>query len=258
MRTLKLTVAYDGTGFSGWQVQGSGTQHTAHSTQKPTIQGTLNAACQTVLREDVRVLGSGRTDAGVHAIGQVAHLKTRSAIAPERLRMALNGVLPPAISVMDVEEAPASFHAQFSAVSKRYRYQIVLGPAVLPFERPYVKQVHVPLNVALMRREAAALLGRHDMAAFQSVGRKVRDTRRTISHLSVRRQGAHLTIEVEADGFLYKMVRRIVGTLLEIGRGRLPPGTMAALLKSRDPLKTGAPVPAKGLTLVVVRYGQGN
>ena len=250
MRTLKLTVAYDGTGFSGWQAQGS-------NARKPTIQGTLQAACRTVLREPVNVLGSGRTDTGVHALGQVAHLKTGSEISPDRLRMALNGVLPPAISVMEVKEAPPDFHAQFSAVAKRYRYQIVMGPAVLPFERRYVTQVRVPLNVALMRREARALLGRHDMAAFQSAGRLVRDTRRTVLDLSVRRRGNHLTIEIEADGFLYKMVRRIVGTLLDIGQGRLPPGTVNELLRSRDPLHAGRPAGAQGLALVCVRYKAG-
>src|SRR3989338_8445151 len=155
MRTLKLTIAYDGTRYAGWQVQrhkrpAPSTQHTAHSTQKPTIQGTLEETLGRILQEQVRVVGSGRTDAGVHAHAQVAHLKTRSAIASEKLERAVNGLLPPEI-----------FHAQRQAVSKRYRYTLVIGPAVLPFERSYVHHVRSPLRVARMRRAAQRLRGSH-------------------------------------------------------------------------------------------------
>ncbi len=245
MRTLKLTVAYDGTRYAGWQVQRNATQ---------TIQAVLQEALRTALGEAVHVQASGRTDAGVHALAQVAHLRTRSPLPAKRLLWSLNGLLPHDIRVREVAEAPAAFHAQFDAVAKRYRYSVVMGPVVLPFDRPYVQQMPLPLNVALIRREARRLLGRHDMAAFQSAGRPVRDSHRTILDIRVTRKGSRLDIEIEADGFLYHMVRRIAGTLLDIGRGRLPPGTIAAMLRTRDPRLGGPVAPARGLCLLRVAY----
>jgi len=270
-RVLKLTLAYDGTDYAGWQVQRASTQHSAHSTQKPTIQGTLEKVLGQILQEPVRVVGSGRTDAGAHAEAQVAHIRIRSAttasadgrrrssggrsmMPADALRRAANALLPPDIVVTKVAEAPADFHARFDARHKRYRYRLVNGPVVLPFERRCVHQIRSPLNLALMRREAAALVGRHDMRAFHKTSRPVRDTRRRISELSIRRRGDHVTLEIEADGFLHTMVRTIVGTLLDVGRGRRPPGTMAALLKRRDRRAAGPSAPAKGLCLVAVRY----
>ncbi len=252
MRTLKLTIAYDGTRYAGWQVQPG---------SKPTIQGVLQQTLHRILGERVSVIGSGRTDAGVHALGQVAHLRTRSSVAAERLLLGLNSLLPSDIAVRDVREAPDDFHAQFDAVSKRYRYRIVNGPVVLPFERPYVQQIRAPLNVRLMQREAVLLRGRHDMASFQRVGRPVRDTRRTISDISVKKQapptagqGNLITIEIEANGFLYMMVRMIVGTLLNIGRGYRPPGTIARILRTKDKRCVGPTAPARGLMLLRVKY----
>jgi len=254
MRTLKLTLAYEGTNYAGWQVQKNSTQHSAHSRQKPTIQGTLEQTLRQILQESVKVVGSGRTDAGVHALAQVAHLKTRSSMPCERLRRALNSLLPPDIVVKKVEEAPAGFHARFDAKIKRYRYHIVNGPVVLPFERRYVHQVPVSLNPALMRREARGLLGRHDFRAFHNPGRPVADTRRTISALRINRHNTYLVIEIEATGFLYSMVRSIVGTLIDIGRGHRPPGTMVQLLKTKDRRLVGTTAPPQGLCLAEVRY----
>jgi len=244
-RTLALTLAYDGTGFAGWQIQRS---------QRPTIQGTLQRVLRQILGERVIVVASGRTDAGVHALAQVAHLRTRSPIPSKRLRQALNSLLPPAIVVTKLEEAHATFHARFCAKSKRYRYQIVTGPVVLPFEQRYVHHVPRHLNVGLMRREAHVLVGRHDVRAFHGAGRPVQDTRRTITDIQVQQRGDHITIEVEASGFLYTMVRSIVGTLIDIGRGHRPPGTMARLLKTKDRRLVGPTAPARGLWLVKVRY----
>ena len=273
-RTLKLTLAYEGTNYAGWQIQ----RRASH----PTIQGTLQEAFRRIVGERVRVVGSGRTDAGVHALVQVAHARVRSPLPCERLQRALNAVLPPDIVVTKVEEAPAGFHARFGARVKRYRYRIVTGGVVLPFERRYVHHVRVPLDAALMRREAKALRGRHDMRAFHKLSRPVADARRTISQISVRRRGRELTIELEANGFLHGMVRSIVGTLIDVGRGHRPPGTMAQILKARErrpiasalgiprphcqrPLHesrrrrddrrlVGSAAPAKGLCLVSVRY----
>ena len=245
MRTLKLTLAYDGTAYTGWQGQ---------RTSRPTVQGTVERALRRILQEPVRVVGSGRTDAGAHAEAQVAHLRVRSMMPADVLRRAANALLPPDIVVTKVEDAPEAFHARFDARHKRYRYRMVNGPVVLPFERRWVHQVRSPLNLALMRREAAALVGRHDMRAFHKTSRPVRDARRRISSLSIRRRGDHVTLEIEADGFLYTMVRTIVGTLIDVGRGRRPPGTMAALLTRRDRRAAGPSAPAKGLCLVSVRY----
>lgn len=244
MRKLKLIVAYDGTDFAGWQIQAGG---------QSTVQGTLQHALRQILREPVHAIGSGRTDAGAHALGQVAHVVTRSRIEPSRLRHGLNSLLPPSITVRSVEDAPASFHARYSAVSKRYRYTIVRD-VPLPFERRYVHHVRVPLDVPLMRREAKALLGRHDFRAFQRTGGSVEDTRRRITDVTLRRSADRLIFEIEGTGFLYTMVRSLIGTLIDIGRGRLPAGTIAAALRRRDRRLAGSTAPASGLCLVEVAY----
>ena len=244
-RTLKLILAYDGTQFSGWQIQRNAPR---------TVQAILQRTLKDILGERVTVMASGRTDAGVHALAQVAHLKVANPMPCWKLQRALTHYLPPDLAVTKIEEALDGFHAQFDAKRKRYVYRIVNGPAVLPFERPYVHQVWVPLNVARMRKEAAALKGRHNFRSFQAAGRQVKDPRRTIHAIRVTKQGSRLTIEVEADGFLYNMVRNIVGTLLEIGRGRLPPGTMRHLLRARDRRLAGPTAPARGLCLVRVQY----
>lgn len=257
MRILKLTIAYDGTDYTGWQIQSARRQKAAgrrRTQTKPTIQGTLETAFRQITGERVRVVGSGRTDAGVHALAQVAHARLRSAIRAHALQRALNAVLPPDIVVTKIEEAPAGFHARFGARVKRYRYRIVTGGVVLPFERRYVHHVRAPLDVRLMRREAAALLGRHDMRAFHKLSRPVADARRTVSRIFVRQRGRELLIELDADGFLHGMVRSIVGTLIDVGRGFRPPGAIAAILKTRDRRLVGPAAPAKGLCLVRVRY----
>ncbi len=245
MRTLKLTLAYDGTKYAGWQVQ---------PVRQATIQGTLQAALGRILGEPVSVIGSGRTDAGVHALGQVASCRVRSEMPRERLHRALNAVLPRDIVVTQLDETPAGFHARFDARAKRYRYRILNGPVVLPFDRRYVHHVPMPLRVTLMRKEANALLGRHDVRAFGKVGRPVADTHRTISLVRLTRRGALIEFDIEANGFLYGMMRSIVGTLIDVGRGRLPAGTMTQILKTRDRRLVGTAAPAKGLCLMGVKY----
>jgi len=246
MRTLKLTIAYDGTDYSGWQLQRNAPR---------TIQAVLQQTLKVVTGERLIVIGSGRTDAGVHALGQVAHVRVRSSMACDRLRLALNHRLPSDIVVRAIEDVASSFQAQYHATSKRYAYRIINGPVVLPFERRYVRQVWPRLNVALMRREAMALRGRHDFCAFQAAGRHIEDTRRTVSNIRVSQRGTAITIEVEANGFLYHMVRNIVGTLVDIGRGYRPPGTMRKLLRAKDRRLAGPTAPARGLCLVSVAYG---
>lgn len=254
-------MAYDGTDFAGWQIQAGGQPTEPHAARKwrpasagrPTVQGTLQRVLRQILQEPVSIIGSGRTDAGAHALGQVAHVITRSRITPSRLRHGLNSLLPPSITVRAVEDAPASFHARSSAISKRYRYTIVRD-VPLPFERRYVHHVRVPLDVRLMQREAKALLGRHDFRAFQRTGGAVEDTRRRITKAVLRRSADRLVFEIEGTGFLYTMVRSIVGTLIDVGRGRLPAGAISAALRRRDRRLVGPTAPANGLCLVEVAY----
>jgi tRNA pseudouridine38-40 synthase len=245
VRTLKLTIAYDGTRYAGWQIQKG---------RRPTIQGTLERVLRRILQEPVKAVGSGRTDAGVHALAQVAHVRTRSAIAIARLQHSLNALLPSDLAVLRIEEVHPAFHARFHAVSKRYRYRIVLGDVVPPFVRPYVHSVRAPLNLALMRREAAALKQRHDYRGFARAGSVNGNAIRTITDLRLTRQGQELRLEVEGSGFLHTMVRSIVGTLLDVGRGRLPPGTIRRMLQTGDRRLAGTTAPAKGLHLVSVTY----
>ncbi len=259
MRTLKLTIAYDGTRYVGWQIQRRG------ASELPTIQGTLQRVLRRVLQEPVKVIGSGRTDAGVHALAQVAHIKTCTTMPAQRLLRSVNALLPPDLAVMRMAKASRSFHARFDAVTKRYRYRIFTGPVVPPFVRPYVMHVRVPLHLAVMRREVAALTGRHNVRAFaraptpKSVvwgraSRRGHGTIRTITRAGLRRQADELHLEIEGTGFLHTMVRSIAGTLIDIGRGRLPPGTIRRMLRTGDRRLAGTTAPAQGLVLVSVSY----
>ncbi|MBI3011692.1 MAG: tRNA pseudouridine(38-40) synthase TruA [Candidatus Omnitrophica bacterium] len=255
MRTLKLTIAYDGTRYAGWQVQRSNTHDARRTTQKPTVQGTLERVLQSILREPVKVVGSGRTDAGVHALSQIAHVKTRSTLTRERLLRSVNALLPPDIAVTAVDEADEAFHARFTACRKRYRYRVFTGAVVPPFIRPYVHHVRTPLNLAAMRREAALLKGAHDFKAFARAGGAPRaTTRRRITQVELRRRGEEIQLDLEGNGFLHTMVRSIAGTLLDVGRGRLPPGTVRRMLKRGERQLAGTTAPAQGLSLVSVNY----
>jgi tRNA pseudouridine38-40 synthase len=254
MRTLKLTIAYDGTRYAGWQIQNRGRQPSAARGQKPTIQGTLERVLAQILQEPVKVVASGRTDAGVHALAQVAHVKIRSAVACERLVRSVNQLLPPDIAVMRVEDVEAAFHARFRAARKRYRYRLFTGAVVPPFLRPYVHHVHTPLNLAVMRREVAALLGRHDFRAFARANGSGGSTVRAITDVQLRRRGDEIQVELEGNGFLHTMVRSIAGTLLDVGRGRLSPGTVRRMLRTGRRALAGTTAPAKGLALISVDY----
>ena len=259
MRTLKLTIAYDGTRYAGWQRQVSNQQSAISSQRKtkrtkPTIQGTLERVLSRILQEPVRVVGSGRTDAGVHALAQVAHVRTRRTVEVRRVLRSVNALLPKDIAVLRIERAAAQFHARLHATRKRYRYRIYTGQVVPPFIHPYVLHVRTPLNVALMRREADALRGRHDFKAFARVGGRSFVTVRTMRDVRVIRRVQEIHVEVEGDGFLHTMVRSIVGTLLDIGRARLPAGTVRRMVRTRRRDLAGTTAPARGLVLVSVTY----
>ena len=246
--TLQLTIAYDGTRYGGWQTQ-HGPQAAA-----PSIQHTIESTLARITRQRVRLIGSGRTDAGVHAEGQVAHCRLRPPLNLRRLRHALNSLLPDEIAIRSLRRAPADFHARYQAKRKRYRYLIWNSATRDPFRHRFMHQVSVPLHVPAMRRAARALVGRHDFRRFHTTGRPVRSTVRTIRHLTIRHAAPLITIDVESDGFLYHMVRIIAGTLIEIGRGRWHPSIMQALLRRRPDAPAIVTAPARGLALVRVTY----
>lgn len=248
MRTLKLTLAYDGSAYCGWQVQATGRS----------IQGTLEEAWQRVTGEARRLTASGRTDAGVHAVGQVISVTTASPLPAATLHRAINASLPEDIRVRQVEEMHAGFHALRDARGKRYRYWIQDGGVPDVFQRRYTWYLPQPLDVARMHRAGEHLVGRHDFRAFQASGSPRKTTVRHVRELTVRRTVGELSqrveLEIEADGFLYNMVRNIVGTLVEIGRGKQPPDWARQVLESGRREQGGATAPAHGLCLVTVGY----
>lgn len=247
---LKLTIAYDGTGLVGWQRQASGVS----------VQGVLEEALAVLDGAPVVVAGAGRTDAGVHALGQVASIALTRTIEPHRLLKAVNMHLPPAVRVLQVEEVGPEFHARFLATAKRYRYRISNGAVLSPFERPYVWHVPWPrLDVEAMDAAAARLVGTHDFAAFRGTGTDVDTSVRTLWSSAVaaeeREPGSRLvTYEVRGGGFLRHMVRAMAGTLVEVGRGRRRPESIDEILASGTRGAAGRTAPAAGLFLVAVEY----
>ena len=245
MRTLKLTIAYDGTPFVGWQRQAAG----------ESIQALIEGALARFEGAAVTVHGAGRTDAGVHALAQVASVELTAAHDTAAIQRGLNARLPPQVRILAVAEAASGFHARFSATAKAYQYRICNAALVSPFERLYVWHVPEPLDVDAMVEAAAALVGTHDFAAFQSTGSETSGTIRTITRSSIgRRADGLLVYDVEGTGFLRHMVRALAGTLVEIGRRRRPASSMAALLASRHRADAGATAPPHGLFLVHVNY----
>ena len=255
MRNLKLTLAYDGTDYVGWQRQAAGRS----------IQGVLETALAEIEGAPVTVVGAGRTDAGVHALGQVASVRLAHDIEPRVLARALNAKLPADIRVLGADAVGAGFHARYSARSKTYRYRLSNGGVADPFAARYAWHVAAPLHLDAMRAAGARLCGRHDFAAFQSTGSEVRSTVRTLSSLTIERRpecgpeamtggtgAALIAVEVEGDGFLRHMVRALVGTLVEVGRGQRAAGDMALILASKRRDRAGPTAPAHGLFLVRV------
>lgn len=248
-RWLKLTVAYQGTRYAGWQWQPT----------EPTVQGALQQAWQTVTREEPRLTASGRTDAGVHAEGQVVGVETTSTLELRKLRLGLNALLPEEVVVRSLEAAPDGFHATHDALRKTYRYQIHNSSTPPLFDRPYVWHWRASeLNVEAMGQGGTHLVGRHDFASLESTGSERSSTVRTITDLSVTSRsadgGTRIEITVTGDGFLYNMVRTIAGTLVEVGRGARPAEWVAEVIAARDRSAAGPTAPAEGLVLQSVEY----
>lgn len=261
IRTVKLTLAYDGSAYVGWQRQANG----------PSIQAALESAVTDIEGGPATVVGAGRTDAGVHALGQVASVRLTNPIATDALGRALNAALPRDIRVVAAEEAHASFHARFDAVAKVYRYRLLHGSVASPFESRHGWFVGGALDLDRMVEGAGALIGEHDFAAFQATGSDVVTTVRTVHALTVRRSsgedvpgsiGWHekqplSVVEIRGSGFLRHMVRIIVGTLVEVGLGRRPAAAVGEALRSRARAAAGPTAPSHGLFLVRVEYPPG-
>jgi tRNA pseudouridine38-40 synthase len=263
-RWLKLTVAYDGSNYAGWQIQ----------PDKPTVQGTFEATWHRLTQESRRVSAAGRTDAGVHALGQVVGISTETRLSNDDLHRGLNALLPSDIAVCTVEDAAERFHATYDAVGKRYRYHIHNGRAPSVFERNYAWHYPQPLDTDAMHTAAQELVGRHDFSSFETAGSPRPDSIRTIHELKVARSAVgeflgnsstplpgkppfvpqHISIDVAGDGFLYNMVRTIVGTLIEVGVGKQPITWPAEVLAAQDRRRAGQTAPPRGLFLVNVDY----
>lgn len=247
MQRYKCVIAYDGTDFSGYQIQPN----------KRTVQRELEAALAKIHKDnEVKVFASGRTDAGVHAKGQVIHFDSPLLISADRWEAALNACLPRDISVFSVEKVSESFHARFSAVGKEYRYFLYLSAKRDPFRRNYAYQYPFPLDLEAMKAAGRYLLGTHDFTSFCSAKTEVEDKIRTISEIHFSLEGDLLTIQFIGSGFLYNMVRILVGTLLETGSGSRSPETIPELLLKKDRRLAGKTAPAHGLYLWQVFFDQ--
>jgi len=251
MRHFKLTIAYDGTEFHGWQIQAN----------KPTIQGEIVGVLRSITQESIQLHGAGRTDAGVHALGQVASFRTQSVMSAGEFQRALNALLPQAIRIAGTEEVGPDFNARWSARAKIYRYRLYRGKVVPPAIWRYVLHYPFPLDEDAMRIAASRFVGPHDFAAFAaSTGSedddKERSTVREIysSDLVRSEDGEELVYTVRGRSFLRYMVRKMVGTLLEVGRGKLTPDDIVRLYQLRDRSKSGPTVPPQGLCMVSVEH----
>lgn len=245
-KNFKLTIEYDGTDYHGWQVQPNG----------PSIQEAIESAIETMTRQKIRLSGSGRTDAGVHALGQVANFRCDTRITATEFQKGLNGILPDAIAIRQCIEVPLEFHARYDAQSKLYRYQIVNQPIAPAIDRHYVWWIRSPLDIDAMQQAARHLMGSHDFKAFEGAGSPRATTVRHVkqTQLTMDAYPGPLRFEISANGFLRYMVRNIMGSLVAVGRGEITPDQFQAVMASCDRRQAGATAPPQGLFLVCVQY----
>lgn len=247
MHNYKMLIAFDGTNYSGWQIQPNGTS----------IQALLQNAITTLIKEETTISGSGRTDAGVHALGQIAHFKTSSPLDLYRFLQSLNALIPKDIRVLTIEEVPSDFHARYSARSKTYRYHLHLGRVENPFNRLYSWHIRENVNLDRLRASAELLIGTHNFTTFANqsyFGSAAKNPIRTMLAIDVIAEERSICLEFRADGFLYKMVRNLTGTLLEIGIGKRPVEDIPRLIMAKDRREAGMAAPPQGLFLVHVEY----
>jgi len=247
MRNFKLILEYDGTGFCGWQTQATGLR---------TIQNHLEEKLERIFKKKIHCQASGRTDSGVHALGQVVHFKADTDIKPSLIHKALNSFLDRDLSVVKVLEVPLNFHAQKDVKNKTYRYTILNRPYPSALWRDRAFFYPHKLNLSAMRKAAKDLKGTHDFKSFQSASQRsrIKNTVRTVQKLSIIKEGDLIHISIASDGFLYKMVRNITGTLIAVGSGRVPPSSVLKLLKSKERVLVPRTAPPYGLCLISVRY----
>lgn len=244
MKRFKMIVAYDGTNYHGF----------ARQNEAVTIQSTLEKAIKRITQEDVLTLGAGRTDAGVHARGQCVVFDSETKIPPERLLKAINSQLPPDIVVQSVEEVDPSFHPRFGAKRKTYRYEIWCGKLPDPFTYRYALHYPYKVNVEKMQEAANHMIGEHDFACFCAVGSQVKDTVRKIYSIDIKREGDRVFVDVCGNGFLYNMVRIIIGTLLYVNEGKISPDKISDIIRGKDRKSAGPTVPPQGLTMLSIIY----
>ena len=247
MTTYKMKIAYDGTGYGGWQVQPNAVS----------IQSVIEKALFISLREKISVTGSGRTDAGVHALGQIAHFQTGATATPYRLKHSLNGLLPKAIRIVDLEEISDHFHARYSATGKIYHYHLHLDRVASPFNHLYSLHVHHTVDLSLLEKAAICFLGTKDFSAFTHeahLGSAAKNPVRTLQRIDLVEEVGGVRLEFEGDGFLYKMVRNITGTLLDICAGHIQIEEIESIFSSKDRKKAGKTAPPEGLFLIKVHY----
>ncbi len=245
MKRIKLTVAYDGTNYNGWQIQPNGI----------TIEEVLNRELSRLLGEEIAVTGASRTDAGVHSLGNVAVFDTDTKMPADKIAFAVNRSLPADIVVQGSCEVPRDWHPRYQKSRKTYEYRILNRTFRMPTRRLDTYFYHYPLDVERMRQASSYLVGEHDFKSFCAVGAQVRSTVRTLYACDVERTGDVITIRVTGNGFLYNMVRIIAGTLIQVGGGQLLPEQMPEILEARERLAAGPTAPAHGLTMMEIEYG---
>lgn len=244
MRNIKLTIEYDGTNYAGWQKQKNALA----------IQEVLEGALYKVTGEAIEVIGSSRTDAGVHARGFVGNFHSDSSIPGEKFKNAINSMLPSDIVIIKSEDAASEFHARFDSIGKRYKYYILNRNEPSAIYRNFIFHYRPPLDVKLMRSACSYFIGTHDFAAFRSLGSSAKTTVRNISKLEIVKEGDILIIDIAGNGFLYNMVRIIAGTLINVGRAKTSPAEIPEIIESKDRTRAGSVLPARGLCLEEVYY----
>ncbi len=243
-RRIKLTIAYDGTRYHGWQIQENSL----------TVEEIINKALSSLFKTEIKVIGASRTDSGVHALGNVAVFDTFARIPAEKIAYALNQRLPEDIVIQESVEVALSFHPRYTNCTKTYEYKIYNAEFQMPIQRQYKHLVYVPLDLEKMQEAAKAIVGTHDFKSFCSARTQVLTTTRTIYELQLEKIDDTITIRISGNGFLYNMVRIIVGTLIKVGRGKIDPQSISDIILSKDRTKAGPVAPANGLTLVKIDY----
>lgn len=250
MTRVALVISYVGSGYHGWQIQNGEQKHFS------TVQSVIEKGIEKALGEKVNLVASGRTDQGVSSIGQVAHMDTSTSIAPEKIKYVINEHLPEDIRILRSYEVSDEFHARYSAKLKTYQYHLYVSDTTIPYFETYATRVHYDLDLEKMREGGKCLLGEHDFTSFCSANTEVESKIRTITDITITKTGQEYTFSITGNGFLYNMVRIIVGTLIDVGRGKVTVSELNHILEAKDRTQASKTMPAKGLVLYNVQYDQ--